>query len=416
MNMTDSNSEKNTQQTNENNVIGNIMENNTVNPEIQEEDPDKIFSRAGDLWDENKFSEAFDLYIKGYDIALMHGDKSLASDFAKEIGDMYLEGLGVEKDYEKTAEWYRKVETPLALNAEDLMNLGKIFEEGKLVKQDYETAAYLYSRIEEEARVFNDSFGIKGLVRLEEMYRKGIGIQQDLDKALYYSNLLVRSKYCALGRQNAFCPGHSPQLEDFKSYYNSDFSRNMIGYFKISRYGKENFPLIMKCYDYRKYEYRKDMFDSAQKFFFFAAAVMYTHIFPYAVKRVCGDEAYHDMLRATGWPEICCGMAGVADPVYTMQLSGFLPTDKHVNYNLAVIDATSEYMLKDFKSFLGGYTETLDVEAYDRLLASENFDTKAILRECEKYINAYKTFMQNPGEKINCEVLFRTYADVMNAR
>jgi TPR repeat protein len=61
---------------------------------------------------------------------------------------MYEYGKGIEQDYEKAVQWYKKAAEKGYARAE--YNLGVMFEHGKGVEQDYEKAVQWYMKAEEK--------------------------------------------------------------------------------------------------------------------------------------------------------------------------------------------------------------------------------------------------------------------------
>lgn len=64
------------------------------------------------------------------------------------LGTMYIEGCGVEQNYEQAAYWYRKAAEQG--NADGQCGLGLMYNEGCGVKQNYEQAVYWYRKAAEQ--------------------------------------------------------------------------------------------------------------------------------------------------------------------------------------------------------------------------------------------------------------------------
>ena len=94
------------------------------------------------------------------------------------LGVMYKNGQGVKKDYVKAAEWYRIAAEQG--NPAGALSLAKLYDKGKGVPQDYVEAAKWYKIAAEH--------DIKlAQTRLGEMYEKGLGVPQDSEKAAYWT-------------------------------------------------------------------------------------------------------------------------------------------------------------------------------------------------------------------------------------
>ncbi|MBQ7544836.1 MAG: SEL1-like repeat protein [Synergistaceae bacterium] len=94
-----------------------------------------------------------------------------------EVGRMYAEGDGTEKNYTKAAEWYQKA----AMRKHDMAqnNLGDLYRFGNGVRQDFDKAREWY----EKAASRNNQYA---LYNLGTMYEAGEGVRQDFAKAQEY--------------------------------------------------------------------------------------------------------------------------------------------------------------------------------------------------------------------------------------
>jgi TPR repeat protein len=109
--------------------------------------------------------------LKWYQKAAKDGD-----DCAQErLGDMYLKGIGTDRDYKKALAWYLK--SAEQGNDTSKAQLGTMYEQSLGVDQDYQKALALYR---ESAKAGN----ALGQARLGDMYYRGIGVEQDYEKAL----------------------------------------------------------------------------------------------------------------------------------------------------------------------------------------------------------------------------------------
>lgn len=102
------------------------------------------------------------------------------------IGHMYLSGKGVQQDYEKARYWYQRVIDQVGADAKIIAHanlvLGVLFNSGKGGKQCYKTAMRCFENAAKQG--YTDAHINIGL-----MYAKGLGVEKDLQKALYWWQL-----------------------------------------------------------------------------------------------------------------------------------------------------------------------------------------------------------------------------------
>ena len=92
-----------------------------------------------------------------------------------ELGDIYYNGTGVEKDYHKAVEWYQK--SAIKRNAKAQCNLGYMYENGFGVEKDYQKAVEWYQK--------SANLGCANAQNnLGSMYRSGFGVEMDYQKAV----------------------------------------------------------------------------------------------------------------------------------------------------------------------------------------------------------------------------------------
>ena len=165
--------------------------------------------RAGDAFlrthSKNDFKEAEKWFLK----AARSGEKRSAA----KLADMYLHGIGVEPNYEKSMYWAKQA---IKLGYPDAnYYLGKMYYEGKGVKQNYDLAFKYLNKATEgyyEMRWAEDI--------LSEMYFYGRGTKRNLEKAKE-----LESSYC-----------HSCKVERF--YDDEDYKT--AEYEKLWRAATEN--------------------------------------------------------------------------------------------------------------------------------------------------------------------------------
>lgn len=91
------------------------------------------------------------------------------------LGNMYCIGLGVVQDLEKAFEWYKKAAEHGIVYAQ--YSLGAMYERGKGVEQNYEKAFEWYKKAAEQSYV-------DAQYNLGIMYEHGQGVKQNLEKAI----------------------------------------------------------------------------------------------------------------------------------------------------------------------------------------------------------------------------------------
>jgi TPR repeat protein len=102
------------------------------------------------------------------------------------IGHMYLSGKGVQQDFEKARYWYQRVINQVGADAKIVAHanlvLGVLFNSGKGGRQCYKTALQCFENAARQG--YTDAHINIGL-----MYAKGLGVQKDFHKALYWWQL-----------------------------------------------------------------------------------------------------------------------------------------------------------------------------------------------------------------------------------
>lgn len=94
------------------------------------------------------------------------------------IGNLYLHGKGVEKDYDKAFAWYQKA-TELSGNAAAECSLGMCYQYGYGTKIDYEKARGFYEASAKQG------FGL-AYYRMGLLYEQGLGVVKDIRIAKQY--------------------------------------------------------------------------------------------------------------------------------------------------------------------------------------------------------------------------------------
>ncbi|WP_051908714.1 tetratricopeptide repeat protein [Candidatus Odyssella acanthamoebae] len=91
------------------------------------------------------------------------------------LGFMYHDGLGIERDYNKAVEWYTKAANQELAIAQN--NLGFMYQHGLGVERDYNKAVELYTK------VANQGYAV-AQINLGHMYQYGLGVERDYTQAI----------------------------------------------------------------------------------------------------------------------------------------------------------------------------------------------------------------------------------------
>ena len=94
----------------------------TACPAFAEEDLDALVDRGNEALNAGDYATALELYTRAADAGNARGINNL--------GWLYQNGLGVEQDYEKAADWFHKA-VELGETNEAQVNYDKLIEEGK---------------------------------------------------------------------------------------------------------------------------------------------------------------------------------------------------------------------------------------------------------------------------------------------
>ena len=108
------------------------------------------------------------------------GGKSGGMDMLNE-GIAYLNGDGVEQDYERAMQIFQSAQE--AGNKKAARYIGLMLEQGLGVEQDYAKAAELFASV-----AGSDNKSATGVVaagyELGQLYEQGLGVEQDMEKAI----------------------------------------------------------------------------------------------------------------------------------------------------------------------------------------------------------------------------------------
>jgi len=120
--------------------------------------------------------KAFECYMKAAEMGYTPAYYAVAT--------AYLDGEGVEKDFDKAFEWFRKAAD--SGDAYAKLKLAQCYKRGAGCKRDYAAALALYQQVAGEKSMKRYSCVDVAEYELGNMYLKGLGVDVDLRKAYDY--------------------------------------------------------------------------------------------------------------------------------------------------------------------------------------------------------------------------------------
>ena len=134
--------------------------------------PEEDYGVGLEFFDAGNFTEAAKWYGAAAEQGLVQAQLQL--------GGLFFNGLGVEKDYSQALFWFTKAAE--AGNAEAQTNLGYMFDKAFGIEQDYKKAVVWYRKAAEQGYA-NAQFN------LGMMHDEGLGVVQDYVEAHKWLNL-----------------------------------------------------------------------------------------------------------------------------------------------------------------------------------------------------------------------------------
>lgn len=123
--------------------------------------------------------KAFECYMKAAEMGYTEAYYNVAN--------AYLNGEGVERDFDKAFEWFQK-----AVDSGDTyakLKLAQCYKRGAGCERDYAAAMALYQQVAGDKNLRRYSFVDEAEYELGNMYLKGLGVEVDLRKAYDYFKL-----------------------------------------------------------------------------------------------------------------------------------------------------------------------------------------------------------------------------------
>lgn len=123
--------------------------------------------------------KAFECYMKAAELGY--------TDSYYNVANAYLNGEGVERDFDKAFEWFQKAVDSGDTSAK--LKLAECYKRGAGCERDYAAAMALYQQVANDKSMKRYSFVDVAEYELGNMYLKGLGVEVDLRKAYDYFKL-----------------------------------------------------------------------------------------------------------------------------------------------------------------------------------------------------------------------------------
>ena len=120
--------------------------------------------------------KAFECYMKAAELGYTPAYYAIAT--------AYLDGEGVQKDFDKAFEWFKKAVDNGDISAK--LKLAECYKRGAGCERDYVSAMALYQQVAGEKSMKRYSFADVAEYEIGNMYLKGLGVEVDLRKAYDY--------------------------------------------------------------------------------------------------------------------------------------------------------------------------------------------------------------------------------------
>ncbi|MCM1078741.1 MAG: hypothetical protein NC344_02825 [Bacteroidales bacterium] len=125
---------------------------------------------------EGNEEKAFECYMKAAELGY--------ADAFYNVANAYLNGEGVERDFDKAFEWFQKAADSGDTSAK--LKLAECYKRGAGCERDYAAAMALYQQVAGEKSIKRYSFADVAEYEIGNMYLKGLGVEVDLRKAYDY--------------------------------------------------------------------------------------------------------------------------------------------------------------------------------------------------------------------------------------
>lgn len=128
---------------------------------------------------EGNGEKAFECYMKAAEMGY--------TDAFYNVANAYLNGEGVERDFDKAFEWFQK--SVASGDSYAKLKLAECYKRGAGCQRDYAAAMALYQQVAGDKSLKRYSFADVAEYEIGNMYLKGLGVEVDLRKAYDYFKL-----------------------------------------------------------------------------------------------------------------------------------------------------------------------------------------------------------------------------------
>lgn len=182
----------------------------------------------------------------------------------------------------------------------------------------------------------------------------------------------------------------------FIDYYKHEFQQDLCRFYDMSgHFGDKSYPFVpfMACHGRDNSARRSMTWSGTSHFYMFSASVFYMSLCTQVVGRLYDWEQMRNLLRASGWPLMFCGLGGLMHPIQMILESELYPMFPFDSY-LDVLDTVGKYLIDDFLAFFNGHSANLNDVAYQKLCKVANI--KNMRKEIMKQVEVYKCWICDP--------------------
>lgn len=155
---------------------GEISDENHTNPEENNIDPLEELEFGMKCYRSNLYQQAHSHFLKVANFSHTNSlNKSVIAQAQNNLGDLYFNGKGVEKNEKEAMFWLKKA--AMQDNSEAQQGLGSAYALGRGVEKNYEQAIYWLQKSAEQGNS-------TGQLNLGLLYKDGLGVEQNYEKAV----------------------------------------------------------------------------------------------------------------------------------------------------------------------------------------------------------------------------------------
>ena len=159
-------------------------------------------------------------------------------------------------------------------------------------------------------------------------------------------------------------------FDNFLKYYNSQgFVKGMRNYFNVE--DKDGYSVILHMDQHFRTHadkpHLKTEQDGDEKSIYFATIFFFMAMCNHTIYQLLGMDSLQNFLRATQWPMISCGLAGICPPQQTLQEADLVYEKNSENCQkaYALFCEVVPFMKEELNNFFSGNDENLNQAAYD---------------------------------------------------